>query len=339
MNTFAEVLTKLFAVKALLPDDVRSAFGAVLRGEWTPVQVASFATALRMVGETESTLVAAALALRDTMVPVDHKFAVVVDTCGTGGDGAYTLNLSSAAAIVVAASGLVVAKHGNRSVSSHCGSADVFEALGIPLDVPPERQTAVLRDAGIAFLFAPAHHPALRFAVQARRELGVRTVFNALGPLVNPARATHQIVGVYDDALRVPMARALGALGVAHAWVVHGEDGLDEVSPCGPTRVSDVVDGTVVERRIGPEDFGLKPVAPEAIAGTDAVGNARILRAILDGAEHPARDAILLNAAAARVVATGEPPMEAVERCRQALPRASKTLDMWKAIAQRERAT
>src|SRR5262249_55395431 len=160
------------------------------------------------------------------------------DTCGTGGDGAHTLNVSTGAAIIVAACGVHVAKHGNRSVSSRCGSADVIDALGIPTDLPPAHQASILREAKIAFLMAPAHHPALRHAATARRELGIRTIFNALGPLVNPARTTHQLVGVYDDALRSVAARALGKLGVRRAWVVRSEDGLDEISPSAPTRVS-----------------------------------------------------------------------------------------------------
>src|ERR1700722_18297548 len=260
------------------PGEVRAAFDAILSGAWTPVQVGAFALALRMAGETAEQILAAAEAMRSSMFGVDHGLPLVMDTCGTGGDGAHTLNISSASAIVVAACGLPVAKHGNRSVSSRCGSADVVEALGIPIDVPLDRQPELLREVGITFLFAPAHHPALKHASQARRELGMRTIFNALGPLANPARATHQLIGVYEDRLRSIAARALGPLGVRRAGVVRGEDGLDEVSPCGPTLVSELHEGGEVhERVVTPEDFGLTRLPREALAGGDAADNAAAL--------------------------------------------------------------
>ncbi|HEY1697435.1 MAG TPA: anthranilate phosphoribosyltransferase [Polyangiaceae bacterium] len=337
---FSAVLARLLSSDAVSAADVRAAFDAILAGAWTPVQVGAFAVALRMRGETPEAIVAAAEAMRATMTPVAHDHAVVVDTCGTGGDGSHTLNLSSAAAVVLAACGVVVAKHGNRSISSRCGSADVFEALGIPVDVPPERQHEVLREAGIAFLYAPAHHPALRHASQARRELGTRTIFNALGPLANPARATHQLVGVYEDRLRAVAARALGLLGSKRAWIVRSEDGLDEVSPGAPTRVSELrEDGEVVERVVSPADFGVKPVAREAIAGGDAAGNARALLAILEGEEHPAREPVVLNVAAALVVAGGEEPPAAAERAREAIRsgKARETLERWRRAVARVR--
>ena len=336
---FARLLARALA-RRIEADDVRSAFDAILAGAWTPVQVGAFAVALRMGGETAEQIVAAAGAMRAAMTPVEHGLPVVVDTCGTGGDGAHTLNLSSAAAIVVAACGLPVAKHGNRSVSSRCGSADVVEALGIPIDVPPANQGQILREAGITFLFAPAHHPALRHAAQARRELGTRTIFNALGPLANPARATHQLVGVYDDALRAVAAQALGRLGVTRAWVVRGEDGLDEVSPCGPTRVSELApDGSVEERVVSPEDFGVARVSPGALAGGDATDNARALVAILNGEAHGAREAVVLNAAAALAVGTGDDLRLCGARARQALDdlSASRKLEAWRAAAIRWR--
>ena len=300
--TFVESFARL-ENDTLDPPAVRAAFTSILGGEWTAVQVGAFATALRLRGETAETIVAAALALRDAMTVVTHAHPVVVDTCGTGGDGAHTLNVSTAAALVVAASGYVVAKHGNRSVSSRCGSADVVEALGIPLDLNPEEQSVLLGSAGIAFLLAPAHHPALRHASLARRELGVRTLFNALGPLVNPARATHQLVGVYDDRLRPIVARALGQLGVTRAWVVRSDDGLDEISPASLTRVSELAGGEVHERVVGPADFGIAPAALAGLAGGDAADNARALEALISGDEHAAVGAVLLNAAAALHVA------------------------------------
>jgi len=333
-------MAKLVAGEALAPEEVRAAFDAILAGEWTPVQVAGFAVALRVRGESAETIVAAAQAMRAKMSAVDHGLPAVVDTCGTGGDGAHTLNISSAAALVVAACGHAVAKHGNRSVSSRCGSADVVEALGVPVDVPIARQAEVLRSAGIAFLFAPAHHPALKHAAQARRELGTRTIFNALGPLANPARATHQLVGVYEDSLRAVAARALGDLGVVRAWVVRGEDGLDEVSPCAPTAVSVLEDGVVTERTIAPEDFGIARMDRDAIAGGDARENAMAIERIFAGDAHRARDAVVLNAAAALVVASGDDPRACAERARKAIDRgeARAVLDVWRraAIAAKE---
>ncbi|MDB4941670.1 MAG: Anthranilate phosphoribosyltransferase, partial [Labilithrix sp.] len=299
--------------RALGPDAVRAAFVAILDGAWTAVQIGAFASSLRLQGETAEIIVAAAEALRGVMTAVDTGLDLVVDTCGTGGDGAHTLNVSTAAAIVVAAAGLPVAKHGNRSVSSRCGSADVIEALGIPVDVAPGRQRDVLHEAGIAFLMAPVHHPALRHAAQARRELGLRTIFNALGPLVNPARATHQLVGVYDDALRPVMASALGRLGVTRAWLVRSEDGLDEISPAAATRVSVLEDGVVREEMLEPESFGVPRGPLTALRGGDATENAAAIEALFEGGSHPARVAVIVNAAAAIAIARGTGLREAAE--------------------------
>jgi anthranilate phosphoribosyltransferase len=322
---------------ALSDADVGAAFGAILAGEWTPVQIGAFAASLRLRGETAGAIVAAARALKAVMTVVDHGLAEVVDTCGTGGDGAHTINVSTGAAIVVAACGAHVAKHGNRSVSSRCGSADVIDALGIPIDLPPAKQAMVLHEARIAFLMAPAHHPALRHAAAARKELGVRTIFNALGPLVNPARATHQLVGVYDDALRPVMAAALGELGVKAAWVARSEDGLDEISPAARTRVSVLTGGRVEERVVSPEDFGIAPVPLSALRGGDAKDNASAIETVLAGTEHPARIAIALNAAAALVVLRGTELREAAREALDAIAsgRARATLDAWRAAARR----
>ncbi len=332
--SFAEVFARIES-RSLAPDEVRAAFGAILTGAWTPVQIGAFAAALRMRGESAETIVAAAEALRAVMTPVDHDLVDVVDTCGTGGDGAHTLNVSTAAAIVVAAAGCFVAKHGNRSVSSRCGSADVVDALGIPIDIEPARQREVLRDARIAFLMAPAHHPALRHAATARRELGLRTIFNALGPLVNPARATHQLVGVYDDALRPLMAAALGQLGVRRAWVVRSEDGLDEISPCAPTRVSVLEDGAVTELVVTPRDFGVEPIDLEALRGGDATENAAAIVAMLGGEGHPALSAVILNAAAALSLVRGHDLRACAEEARSVVEsrRAHETLENWRLIA------
>ncbi len=337
---FTSLMSRLCAREPIGAGDVRSAFDAILAGSWTPVQIGAFAVALRMTGESADAIVGAVDAMRATMAVVEHDLPVVVDTCGTGGDGSHSLNLSTAAAVVVAACGLPVAKHGNRSASSRCGSADVFEALGIPLDVPVERQGALLREVGIAFLFARAHHPALKYAAQARSELGTRTIFNVLGPLANPARATHQLVGVYEDALRPIVARALARLGATRAWVVHSEDGLDEVSPCAPTRVSEWTSGgDVREFVVSPEDFGVARIARSAIAGGDAEANAHAIGKILGGESHPATEAVVLNAAAALAAATGDGLRACADRARAAIESkaARTTLERWRGAAQRVR--
>jgi anthranilate phosphoribosyltransferase len=301
--------------------------------------VAGLAVALRVRGETAEIIQAAVESLRAVMVAVDHGLPLVVDTCGTGGDGLGTLNVSTAAALVVAACGVPVAKHGNRSVSSRAGSADVIEALAIPIDVPPAMQAEVLKAAGIAFLFAPAHHPAMRHGGQARRELAIRTVFNALGPVANPARATHQLIGTYADQLRPKLAATLRAVGAKRAWIVRGEDGLDEVSPFGPTRVSELAGGAIRERVVSPEDFGIAPSLPGALAGGDAAHNAKETLALLGGAGHPAEDAVVLNAAATLVVAREvegrDAQIEAAREARNAIRSgaALRTLERWRQAA------
>ncbi|MBL8612521.1 MAG: anthranilate phosphoribosyltransferase [Myxococcales bacterium] len=317
-RAFADAFARLVERRAQ-PDDVEAAFAAILAGAWNDVQIGAYVASLRLLGDDPEVLVAAARALRAQMTRVEHGLPLVVDTCGTGGDGAHTLNLSTAAALVVASLGVPVAKHGNRAVSSRSGSADVLEALGLPLDVPAAAQAAVLRDVGVAFLMAPVHHPALRHAAKARRELGVRTLFNALGPLANPAGATHQVVGVYSDELQRSAARALASLGVARAWVVRGEDGLDEISPVGPTRVLEVAPGRITELTVTPEDFGAAPSALADVAGGDAAHNAAAMRRILEGAPHPAARAVALSAAAALVVARGDAPTRAYDAARACL--------------------
>jgi anthranilate phosphoribosyltransferase len=334
LPSFPDVLA-LLETRSLEPDEVLAAFGAILAGAWTPVQIGAFAVALRMRGESAATIVAAAEALRAVMTPVDHGLGEVVDTCGTGGDGAHTLNVSTAAAIVVAAAGCFVAKHGNRSVSSRCGSADVVDALGIPIDVDPARQRDVLHGARIAFLMAPAHHPALRHAAVARRELGMRTIFNALGPLVNPARSTHQLVGVYEEALRPVMASALGRLGVKRAWIVRSEDALDEVSPSAPTRVSVLEGGVVTERVVTPEDFGVARVSIDTLRGGDAAENASAIVTMLRGEPHPALPAVVINAAAALSLVRGDDLRACAEEASDVIAsgRAFATLEAWRRAA------
>jgi anthranilate phosphoribosyltransferase len=269
------------------------------------------------------------------MVPVEHGLPRVLDTCGTGGDGLGTLNLSTGAAIVAAAAGVPVGKHGNRAASSQAGSADVLAALGIPIDLPPAAAAELLREVGIAFMMAPTHHPAMRHAGEARRDLGIRTIFNCLGPLANPAGATHQLIGAYDDALRPSMAATLCRLGTVRAWVVRGVDGLDEVSPCGVTRVTELAGGRLAEREIHPEDFGLAPCALEDIVGGDAQQNARALELILSGEPHPAARGVILNAAAALVVADDLAPRDAAVRAQATVESgaARRTLEAWRAAA------
>jgi anthranilate phosphoribosyltransferase len=318
---------------------VRRAFDAILAGAWSPSQIAAFLGALRIAGEPTIALVAAAEALRATMTAVTHAHPDAIDTCGTGGDGRGTINVSTAAAVLVAAVGVPVAKHGNRSVSSRSGSADVLEALGLPLDVPPERQGEVLDEAGIAFLLAPAHHPALRHAAPVRRELGVRTMFNALGPLVNPARVTRQVIGVYDDALRTTMAEALAALGAEHAWVCRSDDGLDEISPEAPTRVSVVRGGAVREMVVTPGDFGLAASPANAIDGGSPEENARALDALFRGEPTAALPTVVLAAAAALHVARDVPLEEAARTVTEAQRRGAgaEVMTRWKRAARRLR--
>jgi anthranilate phosphoribosyltransferase len=336
---FATVFREITSPGGPSPITVRAAFEAILSGSWKPTQVAGFIVALRVRGETAAIIAPAVEAMRAAMIPVEHGLAATLDTCGTGGDGLGTLNVSTAAAVVVSSLGVHVAKHGNRAVSSRAGSADVIAALGVPIDVPAERQAEVLREAGIAFLFAPMHHPAMKHAGPVRAELGIRTIFNILGPLANPARATHQLLGTYDDALRPVMAESLRALGTRRAWVVRGEEGIDEVSPSGPTRVTEVDGDHLRERVITPEDFGLARLGTEALAGGDAAANAKVIESILRGEPHPARGVVVLNAAAGYVVARGAEPKEAAAAADRAISsgQALATLERWKALAARVR--
>jgi anthranilate phosphoribosyltransferase len=336
---FSDVHAELLSPTGLSEATTRSVFDAIFAGAWTPAQIGGFLVALRHRGETAEIVAAAASAMRAAMVPVTHSFTKLLDTCGTGGDGSGSLNLSTGAALVAAAAGVRVAKHGNRAATSRSGSADVLESLGIPLDVPAALQGEVLSEAGIAFLFAQAHHPAMRHAMPARRELGIRTVFNLLGPLSNPAGVTHQLLGAPDDASRKLLAEALVKLGVQRAWVVRSVDGLDEVSPFAETRVTEVNGGTLREHSISPESFGFAPSAAGAIAGGEPDDNARALSAILKGDAHPAADAVALNAAAALVVFDGMSEAEAGRAAREVLKsgKALQTLRTWGASASKRR--
>lgn len=293
--------------------EAEGAMEEILSGRAADFEIASFLTALRFKGETVDELVGFAMAMRRHATPIfaaGRRAAdeVLVDTCGTGGDALGTFNVSTAAAFVVAGAGVRVAKHGNRSISSRCGSADVLEALGVKIDLPPERVGQAIDEVGIGFLFAPAIHTAMRHAMLVRRELKIRTVFNLLGPLTNPAGATAQVVGVYDAGLTEMVAQALGELGVRRAFVVHGEDGLDEISIAGDTSIAELRDGVVRSDSVTPEDFGLRRAPVEAIRGGDAKQNAEIIhkvlgRSMLDHEHGPRREIVLANSAAALVAA------------------------------------
>ena len=292
------LVEKVVRHEDLTEAEASAAMREVMAGRATPGALAGLLTALAMKGERPHEIVGFARTMREHAVPLSAPAGEVFDTCGTGGDRAGTFNVSSTAALVIAGAGLMVAKHGNRSVSSQCGSADVFEALGVNVAAPPAVVERCLREARIAFFFAPTFHPSMRHAGPTRRELGLRTAFNLLGPLTNPARATRQIVGVPRPELTELLARALMMLGSARAWVVHGADGLDEISTTGYTKVSECRDGAVNTFYVHPSDFGLTKAAPGDLRGGDAAANAAIIRGVLSGARGPHRDVVLLNAGA-----------------------------------------
>lgn len=300
-NALQGAIHKLAFREPLSAEDAEGAFDVVMRGEATAVQVAALLAALRAAGETADVVAGVVRALRSAMVALSAADpAGLVDTCGTGGGAVSTFNISTVAAFVAAGAGVRVAKHGNRSFTTKCGSADVLEALGIPIEVPVAVMEASLRDAGIVFMFAPLMHPAMRHVGPVRRELGIPTVMNIVGPLANPARAGRQVVGVADLERGPILAGALSALGTTHAMVVYGEPGLDEVSPLGPTHVVEVRNGSTTRWTIHPADYGFKKVSREELAGSEPADNARIITAILDGkGTAGARAATILNAAAA----------------------------------------
>ncbi len=300
----ATLLESLLAGQDLTSLQVEEVFDAMLQGELTEAQIAGLLIALRTKGETVEEIAAAARVMRRhaTAIPVAQDLDPI-DTCGTGGDHSGTFNLSTAAAVVAAAAGASVAKHGNRSVSSRSGSADVLEALGVNLGLDPLDLGRVLQDVGIAFLYAPAHHAATRHAVGPRRQLGVRTLFNVLGPLTNPAGVRRQVVGVFGPEWVEPLGEVLGELGAVHAMVVHGAGGLDEFSLAGPTQVAEWREGGLHRFEVSPEEVGLTPAPLEALRGGDASENADILRAIFAGETGPRADAVAYGAGAALTVA------------------------------------
>jgi anthranilate phosphoribosyltransferase len=299
-------LAKVLRGERLSEAEAGSAMGAIMDGAATPAQIGALLAALAVRGETEDEVVGFARVMRERAVPLRSRGAI--DTCGTGGDGAGTFNISTVASLVVAGCGVPVAKHGNRSASGSCGSADVLEALGLRLDPPVETVQRCLDETGWAFLFAPGFHASTRHAVSPRKELGVRTCFNLLGPLTNPARPVAQVVGVPRPALAAFLARCLQRLGVERAWVVHGS-GLDEMSLCGPTEVAALEDGRLRTFTVRPEDAGLEPCDRAALQGGDAAACAARARSVLDGQPGPARDVVVFNAAAALVLSGRAPDL------------------------------
>ena len=308
-----EALRALVDRKDLSRIEAAAAMEAIMSGAATNAQIAAFLTALRMKGETVEELIGFAQVMRQKAVKVRTRAGEVVaatgtdremliDTAGTGGDASGTFNVSTATAFVVAGAGLKVAKHGNRSVSSLCGSADVVETLGINIELPPAKVARCVDEVGIGFLYAPLLHTAMKHVMAARREMGIRTVFNMLGPLTNPAGANAQVIGVYSDALTEPLARVLAELGTLRAFVVHGADGLDEISNTGPSHISEVREGVVRSSTVRPEDFGLPRASIQDLRGGDREENAEIIRRVLAGEAGPRRDIVLMNAAAALVV-------------------------------------
>ena len=300
---FASLIEKLQRRQDLTQEEAAGAMDAIMEGRAQPAQIAGFLIGLSMKGERPAEIVGLAQTMRARATKLSRTHAPVFDTCGTGGDRAHTFNVSTVAALVLAACGVMVAKHGNRSVSSQCGSADLFEALGVRVSAEPDTVERCLDEVGIAFFFAPTFHPSMRHAAPTRKDLGVRTAFNLLGPLTNPAGASRQLVGVPRPELTELVARSLALLGSERAWVVHGADGLDEISTTGYTKVSECRDGTVNTFYVHPADFGLAKSSSSQLRGGDAAANAAIARRVLGGEPGAARDIVLLNAAASLLIA------------------------------------
>ena len=311
-----EAIARVVERHDLTEAEMVEVMGEIMGGEATPAQVAAFITALRMKGETVAEITGAARVMRDRATPIrvgsvldldrddiNLDRETILDTCGTGGSGTRSFNISTTVALVVAACGVKVAKHGNRSVSSICGSADVLEALGVNLSVTSEKVETCIHEAGVGFLFAPALHGAMKHAIGPRREIGIRTIFNVLGPLTNPARADRQVLGVYRVELVETLARVLVSLGCRRGFVVHGDDGMDELTLTAPTHVAEIRDGMVALETVTPEQFGFGRCALSELQGGDAVENAAIVRGVLAGDPGPKRDVVLLNAAFALVAA------------------------------------
>ncbi len=320
-----EILGRLAEGEDLTEGEIRKVMGEIMEGRATSAQIASFLTALRMKGETVEEITGCAKEMLKKALSFDPRKDVLVDTCGTGGDKSNTFNISTAVAFVVAGAGLVVAKHGNRALSSQCGSADVLEALGVKLNISMKKLKECLDKIGIGFLFAPLCHRAMKYALGPRREIGIRTIFNILGPLTNPLRANVRLLGVYHSSLTEPLARVLKNLGVRGAFVVCGEDGLDEISLSTRTKITQLKEGQIRTYYIQPEDFGMRKVSRDEIRGGDRKENAHILRSILEGERGARREIVLLNAAACLVAA------DMAEDLKEGIEMASESIDSGKA--------
>jgi len=326
-----EIIGRLIEGGNLTEREARKVMGEIMEGKATSAQIASFLTALRIKGETVEEITGCAKEMLKKACSFDLRREVLVDTCGTGGDRSNTFNISTTVAFVVAGAGLIVAKHGNRALSSQCGSADVLEALGVKLDISMEKLRECLDRIGIGFLFAPLWHQAMKYALGPRREIGIRTIFNILGPLTNPLRANVRLLGVYHSSLTEPLARVLKNLGVRGAFVVYGEDGLDEISLSTRTRITQLKEGQIRTYYIQPEDFGMRRVSQKEIRGGNKKENAHILRSILEGERGAKREIVLLNAAAC-IVATdmAEDLKEGIEMAKDSIDsgRAKGKLEM-----------
>jgi anthranilate phosphoribosyltransferase len=302
MSGFPRFIAKVAEGQSLTADEAAEAFAIMMSGEASAAQMGAFLMGLRVRGETVEEITGAAQAMRAKATTVKAPEGAI-DTCGTGGDAKGTYNISTCAAFLVAGAGVPVAKHGNKSVSSKSGSADVLAVLGVNLDVRPQIVSKAIEEAGVGFMFAPKHHSAMRHVGPVRAELGMRTIFNLLGPLANPAGAKHQVIGVFSRDWIVPLAEVLSNLGSSHVWVVHGSDGLDELTTTGPTFVAELKDGSVTTFEVTPGDAGLAQARPEDLSGGDAEENAKAIDAVLSGKPSAFRDIVVLNAAAALIVA------------------------------------
>jgi anthranilate phosphoribosyltransferase len=325
--TIQEAIKVIISGKHLTVDQTKEIFTNIMSGNTTDAQIAAFIVALRMKGESVEEITGAASVMRQKATPITITHPHLIDTCGTGGDGANTFNISTAAAFVACGAGAAVAKHGNRNVSSRCGSADVLEALGVTITIEPEKMEQCLNEIGIAFLFAPSLHKAMKYAIGPRKEIGIRTIFNMLGPLTNPAFAPGQLMGVFAANITETMASALNNMGSRKAYVVHGLDPLDEISISSETQVSEIKDGTILTYRIKPEEFGFKTVPISSIEGGAPVENADIIRRILNGEKGPCRDITILNAAFA-IAASG-----ITSTPREAIGHAIDSIDSGKALS------
>ncbi|MBM4446583.1 MAG: anthranilate phosphoribosyltransferase [Chloroflexi bacterium] len=321
-----EAIVTLVSGRSLATDEAAKVMEEIMEGEATPAQFGAFVTALRLKGETVDEIVGLSRTMRAKAIPVSTD-GLVVDTCGTGGDGSHTFNISTAAAFVAAGAGLKIAKHGNRAMSSQCGSADVLEALGVKIDLNAEQVQRCLKEIGIGFMFAPVFHPAMKYAAAPRREIGIRTVFNILGPLTNPAGAKAQVLGVGDESLIEKLALVLQGLGCQHALLVHGEDGLDEITITGKTHVCELKNDHIERYIVSPEDFGLPRASSGSIKGGDVKANAELLRNTISGTLGSQRDVVLMNAAAALVAG------DKVETLQQGVAMAKEVIDNGSAAA------